>query len=523
MSAIQVALDNFVNAQALPLQAPNGERACPLGRVRIGVFFDGTGNNMWRDWGNADRVLDHDGSGHVNVEDENNPDTEAEKQRLNAPTNVAKLFRLYKEPSPPTLNKVYHHGVGSDKDYADEELAPTNEGAVEAKYGNGMAGGGFGKGGKERIQWGLNQLAQFFKGSGRAEHFFDVFGFSRGASLARDFVNAVKTVGVDNLDDQNPQVRYVEVVGINGSPTRVRKLSYERVPDDTITPKFMGIFDTVNMFRTGDTFNLYVDHSYVEHCVHLVAEDEFRMLFPLTSIFMDPNDEHAQPRSRARSHQSWAEEKRAKYQNPRRYMHWMQEIWYPGCHGDVGGAYLPRRNNPEKPDEPSKLYHLAHIPLRDMHASCIRLRVPMNPLEGLPLNMREIPDALDGAYTRYCNFRRGTEYAQHAESDTSRYVHSYPNDKYLDLFYTEMDGMFWNRQPRNPNARELQQCLQELMPWIHDSAAEFGLTAWLERGWIPRRLQRRVIYSDAQPSVGAPDRIGNNAVVRDYTLPKPER
>jgi len=539
-AAIQTALENFVNAQSMPLEPPSGERTCPEGRIRIGVFFDGTGNNKWRDWGNAGKTMNFEGAEFLNDAEARKPNGKGKKVGKNGPTNVAKLFEIYKPPSLPTLNKVYHHGVGSDYDYDEDTVVRTGTPSAQKKYGNGMTGGGLGFGGKERIQWGLNQLAEFYSAGTSPlspEKFFDVFGFSRGAALARDFVNAVKTLGVADLNTPLHTI-YVEVHLPDGQVVRVPRKVHDLIARNTITPKFMGVFDTVDMFNTGDTFNLYVDHAYVEHCVHLVAEDEFRMLFPLTSIFMDPNDTD-----------SWFSSTRNKYQNPRRYKKWMLEIWYPGCHSDVGGSYLARAEKPAvppsvrrvvdewggshevpipgKPAVPGKRHELAHIPLRDMHNACMRVGVPMNPLSTLPGNLHEIPGDLGRAYNEYCNWRKNTDFAQLTEKDNSRYVHSYPNAKFRSLFYTSTKYKDflqpWNWHRADPNARESQPSVQALQAWIHDSSAEFALTGWAEKNVVQTRLQRSVIYSDAQPSVGAPGKIGNEAVVRDYNLPKPGR
>jgi hypothetical protein len=47
-NAAREAITNMTNAAAIPLAAPGGCETCPRGAVRIGVFFDGTGNNRFR-------------------------------------------------------------------------------------------------------------------------------------------------------------------------------------------------------------------------------------------------------------------------------------------------------------------------------------------------------------------------------------------------------------------------------------------------------------------------------------------
>lgn len=532
-SAQQKALEVMANAQSMPLEPPSGEKQCPRGRVRIGVFFDGTGNNKWRDWNNG-------------VNDLELPYNDLGK---NGPTNVAKLFEMYKEPDLPKLNKVYHHGVGSDYDYDGKTVVLPPEGSnspapVSAeeknRHGNMVGGGGLGKGGKARIEWGLKQLAEFYSNNGNEdvpEKFFDIYGFSRGAALSRDFVNAVKTAGVMNLN-KPPTYEYIEIPGGPDYPSQtIRVEKRERIKPSTITPKFLGIFDTVASFGLGGLqvgndigqFKLDVDHTYVEYCVHLVAEDEFRGNFPLSSIFMDPNDLN-----------SWFSSTKKKYQDPRKFKKWMLEIWYPGSHSDVGGSYLKRGetpavppssytyvdefgipttiNNPGKPAVPGKRHELANIPLRDMWLACQKALVPMDPPEAkLPAHMHVIPGDLATLYNQYCSYRKGTDFAQHTERGDSRYIHSYEDSDFRARFYTKTmykDWLQpWNWHGSSSTAREAQPSMQGLMAWVHDSSAEFFSGAW-ERPFGARvRLQRTVLYADAQPIPEA----------RNHPLPKPGR
>src|SRR5262249_56596403 len=57
-------------------------------------------------------------------------------------------------------------------------------------------GGATGAGGKARVQWGMQQCADFLKPHTLAqEKLIDTFGFSRGAAIARDFFNTVLKIG----------------------------------------------------------------------------------------------------------------------------------------------------------------------------------------------------------------------------------------------------------------------------------------------------------------------------------------
>ena len=176
MSAAVEALNSMAKAGAMPCQTPSGTAQCPSGRIRIGVFFDGTGNNMWRDWPNGEK---------------NVPNPEG---KLNGPTNVAKLWRLYID-KPDIQKRVYHHGVGTDSHGTKgEEKLPKSLQSTDAN-GNmdpgtpykawDATGEKLGYGGKERTDWALKTLAEFFSKNTNplaTEKLVESYGFSRGAA-----------------------------------------------------------------------------------------------------------------------------------------------------------------------------------------------------------------------------------------------------------------------------------------------------------------------------------------------------
>ena len=111
-----------------------------------------------------------------------------------------------------------------------------------------------------------------------------VFGFSRGAALAREFVAEI-------LDD----------------------------PEDTDREvAFLGVFDTVveedgrKETRAGYLGERETLNARVQRAVHIVALDEDRTTFAPTLINKDKDDSH-----------------------PTRIV----EVWFPGVHADIGGGY----------------------------------------------------------------------------------------------------------------------------------------------------------------------------------------
>ena len=487
------ALMALENGQGLPLEAPCGEAKCPLGRIRMGIFFDGTGNNMWVDKPFEGQTL---------------PPGETSQ---NGPTNVVRLYDKYGPPKSPTLDKAYHHGVGTDYDSNDKPIEPPKgeKPSSPEKRGN-TRGMMFGAGGKARIEWGIRMLSEFYSNNNNwkaREKYYDVFGFSRGAALARDFVNQVRTQLISNLNKEVTSgyfsISYWKSTESREMTATAEKKNYEPIDPATVTPKFMGIFDTVAQFGwgTGD-FLLDVDHTHVEYCVHYIAEDEFRFLFPVTSVFMDPKTKN-----------DWF----SGYQEPRDYKRWMSEFWYPGCHSDIGGSYLNRADIPPgkflgityRSLTKGKLGDLQFIPLYDMYLAMKRAKVPVDAIPKPSGRCYEL-------YQAYCSFREDKDWANHMENAKGQYIHWYESDDYMNRFYgpTGITSLFSSVVPRDSN-KEYQELLAT---YIHDSATESpGSTILGERTYFGSRprLQRKVIAAAAQP------KYTRKQPVRPHYLPKP--
>ncbi len=198
-----------------------------------GYFFDGTNND-----GDRDRP-----------DDPNAP---------NGPTNVKILYDIYGVNGESAW---YLAGVGTRE-------------SSKLKKSLGLA---FGYGGEARISDMMEHLRTQIK-NGDCD--VDVFGFSRGAAQAREFVYRV----------------------------------HGEYPDLKI--RFLGIFDTVLSTPNPGDYHLKIPDA-VQTVIHPVALGERRSFFPLSSIRTGPNARITQP--------DW----------------W--EFGLPGAHSDVGGGYTERR------------------------------------------------------------------------------------------------------------------------------------------------------------------------------------
>ena len=236
--------------------------------MSIGVFFDGTGNHKGKDF-----PKNH--------------------------SNVAALFDAHVEDLDLAAFKFYYEGLGREfnfKDRYEEVMVPSRGGAHKSqRYGYDESDGrkmglGFADGITARLEKAVFEVTdqiQKQRGFSRVDEInVSVFGFSRGATEARAFVNwlakhsKVQTSGTSLLFD--------------GVPLNI---------------KFLGLFDTVESVGMAGT-NKLPDliktkvPAFVQKCTHIVAAHELRDAFPLTVV----NGTH-------------------------------RCVVYPGAHADIGGGY----------------------------------------------------------------------------------------------------------------------------------------------------------------------------------------
>jgi hypothetical protein len=279
--------------------------------VKISVYFDGTGNNLY-----------------------NELKKPIEKQAL---SNVARLFLAAIDDKSQDSFPLYIPGVGTPFKSTFSDLDEDKGGVL------GMA---FGKGGEMRLQDALLRFSEVLNikyGAGAMKHIpviqVNVFGFSRGAALARAFVLRLLQEQCENGDSSDGVV-WKSYFGT-------------RVP---LQINFLGLFDTVA--SVGGP-KLHADWAKdlrippaVKRCVHLVSGHEVRQAFPLDSIALNGE-----------------------------YPSNSEEVVYPGVHADVGGGYYP--------NEQGRSAELAKLPLREMYLEALKAGVPLLSLTAMPPKAKE--------------------------------------------------------------------------------------------------------------------------------------
>ncbi|MDA8137796.1 MAG: DUF2235 domain-containing protein, partial [Desulfobacteraceae bacterium] len=269
----------------------------PKPELVLGLFFDGTDNNML-----ADPPEKH--------------------------TNVAKLWGLYNSETTNSFVRIpiYIQGVGTKAVYVAGGGVEKNTSVL----GLAMGLGPYGADGrlKEARQKLIKHLKDFISAYGGPPEtvIFDVFGFSRGAMLARHFVNMVSD-GLPDLKCDPKEVRPVIQPCL--------RQTIKRIPQDPSDPtapaevpalfprlnakvrvRFLGIFDSVGSFYMAGNadegfVNPHLAADSAELIYHPVARNEIRHYFPLTSICPSIQSPPA---------------------------NFVEEMFY-GAHSDVGGGY----------------------------------------------------------------------------------------------------------------------------------------------------------------------------------------
>jgi hypothetical protein len=329
-------------------------------RIYVSFFFDGTGNNLKNDV----PTLEH--------------------------SNVARMFRAMPLNDPATNHfSEYIPGIGTPF----HEIGDKGAGPIPwVDHHAGM--GGVGQG---RLDWAFNKLRERVKAAeARAQNPTNkmkdirlaVFGFSRGATLARAFVRDLfdPSKGLTVLRGgarQWAQGGYplsvefmglwdtVAAVGLPMSANNLRAVRSER--RGNVTRRLSGGAQTPLLRAvdlafgapgadpspgTADGHGAWADGlaipEEVRACVHMIAAHEVRNSFPVDSV-----------------------------QRGNHRPACCKEAVYPGVHSDVGGGYRPgeggvgQAQGAAAPAPQLSAAMLSQIPLKAMYDEAISAGVPL--------------------------------------------------------------------------------------------------------------------------------------------------
>lgn len=346
--ALDKAATNKSLSKRFAARAPSGATCCPLVKnLTLGVFFDGTANNQYRDkpkgtHTNIARLFEmYDGSDlaswtwdkHYEIGIGGRDNAKIKEAYVSkTERTIAEIKKRYalREEQMLASNEARYPGAWNYLDRkANEalikaEIAIAREAEIVAAkiagrvaatlaMGREIADMGLGTGGKVRLQAAYAAAAaRCGEISPDNEKVIDIFGFSRGAALARTFTNLI----VEALIPKHTRVRV----------------------------RFLALFDTVASFRhklvgkhigADESQSLHVNPSSAEHIVHIIAKNDSRKFFPLSVTSGTV-------------------------------------LECSGAHADVGGGYGPT--------EDGRLNHLAAVPLSWMHRRCVEAGLPLKPV-----------------------------------------------------------------------------------------------------------------------------------------------
>ena len=266
--------------------------------LSIGIFFDGTGNN-----------------------DDN----------LNKYSNVKYLYEMHLgddkglKQKKYAERKFYQRGVGSHKNDSDFESAMGT--GAEKKFENVIF----------NIESYIKDYQKEFNNKAPREINLDVFGFSRGAAIARHFVNCIKQ---NYFDFKDPSIN-------------------NEFSNSNIKINFLGVFDTVGSFgiagnNIDNGYSFYVHPSWIEKkAVHIYALNEYRWGFDLQAMIPEQDTNYPIDIFKDK----------------------LVEIGLLGVHSDIGGGY---EMNPSEKEQFSDNSLLACIALEKLAKYASENGVPLD-------------------------------------------------------------------------------------------------------------------------------------------------
>jgi len=362
-------------------------------------FFDGTGNNHKID---------------------------ESKQKL---SNIARLFGGHIADEAPLVNRFYYPGVGTPLDASDP-------GWWEKVRDSELLGGGAGMGSDVRLEKAEGAFIETLAYNHKVSRIdVAVFGFSRGAALARAFVN--RLLKKCEMKDGVPYWPCATAVDGQSAPLHFR---------------FLGLFDTVESVGVPahnlNSGMLMCVPEQVERCFHITAGHELRACFPLTPV-RDGGGAY-------------------------------EQLAWPGVHSDIGGGY--------RPGEQGRSDRLARIALNRMRLEGAISGVPFT---APSLATKDVHDLFEYDEDVKDLF---DEYMGHIESDGTLEAQIF---SHMRLYYgwlkvrfgEKPHNIYKNVCSTNPEVQAQLQLIQQFHERLNSDADTMNWRSYLTQLWKTDRQQ----------------------------------
>ncbi len=283
--------------------------------ITISVFFDGTNNNKYNTEARLEyknkvdgKPFDHVKAGYY----EASADIKENKDSYsNDFSNVARLYKYYEENDSDLTDlrgSIYVEGIGTETYEEDHVIRGAAFGAgstgILAKV-------------EEGIEESITLIEKLVKNKKIIKNLtFDVFGFSRGAAAARNFIWEITKEGCPAYTSNHHMSYNVKMPAIPDHGPIGLFLEKKDILLDNFRVRFVGLFDTVSSYlliKSLDINELHLDAvKKADHVLHLTAEDEHRVNFPLIKLGCAGGRK--------------------------------KEFELPGVHSDIGGGYNDNRS-----------------------------------------------------------------------------------------------------------------------------------------------------------------------------------
>ncbi|KAE9399827.1 hypothetical protein BT96DRAFT_820106 [Gymnopus androsaceus JB14] len=277
-------------------------------------------------------------------------------------SNIVQLFSTLKKDDRDQQLVYYQAGIGT---YTSPQIAtPLASRMLTIRYDGQTIDMAIGWYLHAHVMGGYEFLMQNYKATDR----ICIFGFSRGAYTARSLAGMIhKVVGI--LPAYNfQQVPFAYKMFIRDDEIGfAQSAQFKKTFSVEATIEFVGVWDTVNsvgLFPHRLPFT--ASNTLIKTFRHAVSLDERRAKFKANLWNPHPDDKKAGISSNDRKHSKHHTHDRDAPEN--RYwkdpgaMTDVEEVWFAGCHCDVGGGSVSNEETTS----------LARIPLRWMIRECFR-------------------------------------------------------------------------------------------------------------------------------------------------------
>ncbi|KAF8623792.1 hypothetical protein AX17_007295 [Amanita inopinata Kibby_2008] len=316
-----------------------------------------------------------------------------------------------------------------------------------------------------------------------------LFGFSRGAHTARVIAGMLYKVGIlprHNIEQVDFAFNIYSTTGYKGYLLSKEFKETFALP---VKIKFVGVWDTVSSVGIIPRTHPYTSINYsVETFRHALALDERRARFrpnvwcevtPDREQELDVDIPNPKPVGETRRDE-WT------YNAPDRNYVDVEEVWFAGCHADVGGGSHPTTHTRS----------VSYIPLRWMIKECIIARTgiqfDMDYLSNfLGFNFKELAEemkakgipATDLGYESYADIAKldSSDEAHHLESEQS------PQTKVVTR--AETRGHHLRRHVRDVCAQIFDQLVIVWFWWILEVIPMLYTYQTPSGNWVRRRMR----------------------------------